>query len=72
MWATVEVMSSEELESSIRESKGEIRERRGRRLRTAKEAIDWLEVKSSKALRLTWKVVPTPAFKRDCRDQVIL
>ena len=42
IWATVEVMSSEELESSIRESEREIREGRARRFRTAKEAIDWL------------------------------
>jgi hypothetical protein len=42
IWATVEVMSSEELEASIRESETEIRERRGRRFPTAKEAIDWL------------------------------
>jgi len=43
IWATVEVMSSEELESSIRESEREIREGRARRFRTAKEAIDWLQ-----------------------------
>jgi len=43
IWATVEVMSSEELEFSIRESEREIREGRARRFRTAKEAIDWLQ-----------------------------
>jgi hypothetical protein len=43
IWATVEVMSSEELESSIREGEREIREGRARRFRTAKEAIDWLQ-----------------------------
>ena len=43
IWATVEVMSSEELEISIRESEREIREGRARRFRTAKEAIDWLQ-----------------------------
>ena len=43
IWATVEVMSSEELESSIRESEREIREGHARRFRTAKEAIDWLQ-----------------------------
>jgi hypothetical protein len=43
IWATVEVMSSEELESSIRESEREIREGRARRFRTAKDAIDWLQ-----------------------------
>jgi methanogenic corrinoid protein MtbC1 len=42
IWATVEVMSSEELESGIRESEKEIREGRARRFRTAREAIDWL------------------------------
>jgi hypothetical protein len=43
IWATVEVMSSEELEASIRESEREIREGRARRFKTAKEAIDWLQ-----------------------------
>ena len=43
IWATVEVMSSEELESSIRESEKEIRAGHTRRFRTAKEAIDWLQ-----------------------------
>jgi len=42
IWATVEVMSSEELESSIRESKREVREGSARKFRTAKDAIDWL------------------------------
>ena len=42
IWATVEIMSSGELESSIRESERDIREGRARRFRTAKEAIDWL------------------------------
>jgi hypothetical protein len=42
IWATVEVMSSEELESSIRDSEREIREGSSRRFRTAKEVIDWL------------------------------
>jgi len=42
IWATVEVMSSEELESSVRASKGEIRGGRARKFRTAKDAIDWL------------------------------
>ena len=43
IWATVEVMSSDELESSIRESEREVREGHARRFRTAKEAIDWLQ-----------------------------
>jgi hypothetical protein len=43
IWATIEVMSSAELESSIREGEREIREGRARRFRTAKEAIDWLQ-----------------------------
>lgn len=43
IWATVEVMSSEELEYSIRESEREIREKRARRFKTTKEAIDWLQ-----------------------------
>lgn len=42
IWATVEIMSSGELESSIRESERDIQARRARRFRTAKEAIDWL------------------------------
>lgn len=42
IWATVEVMSNEELESSIRESEKEIREGRSRRFGTSKEALDWL------------------------------
>ncbi len=42
IWATVEVTSSEGLESSIRESETDIGEGRARRFRTAKEAIDWL------------------------------
>lgn len=43
IWATIEIMSSEELESSIRESEREIREGRTRRFRTAKEAINWIQ-----------------------------
>lgn len=42
IWATVEVMSNEELESSIRESEKEIREGRSTRFGTSKEALDWL------------------------------
>jgi len=42
IWATVEVMSSDELESSIRESQLEIKKRSARRFRTAREAISWL------------------------------
>jgi len=42
IWATVEVMSSEDLESSILEGNREIREGRVGRFRTAKEAMDWL------------------------------
>lgn len=42
IWATVEVMSSEDLESSILEGNREIREGRVGRFRTAKEAMDCL------------------------------
>jgi len=42
IWATIEIMSSEDLESSINQSSNEIRGGRARRFRTAKEAIAWL------------------------------
>lgn len=43
IWATVEVMSTEQLENSIRESEREVRERHAGRFKTVKEAIDWLQ-----------------------------
>jgi hypothetical protein len=68
IWATVEVMSSVELESSIRESEREIREGRSRRFRTAnakvhEELLKEGYVKSSKELRRMskeWASAETP------------
>ncbi len=42
IWATVEVMSSEDIESSLRESDKEIRESHARRFGSTKEALEWL------------------------------
>lgn len=42
IWATVEVMSSEEIESSLRESEKEIRESHARRFGGTKVALEWL------------------------------
>lgn len=42
IWATVEVMSSGDFESSIRESEKEIRQAHARKLSTTKEDLDWL------------------------------
>ena len=43
IWATLEVMSSEELQADIDESLKEIREGKVMRFRSAKEALEWLK-----------------------------
>ncbi len=42
IWATLEVMSSKELQTDIEESLKEIREGRVMRFRNTKEALKWL------------------------------
>jgi phage terminase small subunit len=42
IWATLEILSSSQLQASINQGEEEIREGKARRFKTADEALEWL------------------------------